>query len=62
MLKLMLKKIQNWTIARIKERTTADGLALIVFGVVVLIAKPIAGLMAYAAIGYGAWTIYKSEL
>ena len=58
----MLKKLQNWTIARIKERTTMDGIALILFGVVVLIAKPIAGLMAYVAIGYGAWTIYKSEL
>ena len=51
----------NWVINRVKERTTWDGAALIAVGVVVLIAKPLAGLVAYAAIGYGAWTIWKKE-
>jgi hypothetical protein len=51
----------NWVINRIKERTTWDGAALVALGVIVLIAKPIAGLVAYAAIAYGAWTIWKSE-
>ena len=46
---------------RISERTTWDGAALVALGVVVLIAKPIAGLLAYAAIVYGAWTIWKAE-
>ena len=46
---------------RISERTTWDGAALVALGVVVLIAKPIAGLLAYAASVYGAWTIWKSE-
>lgn len=46
---------------RINERTTWDGAALVALGVVVLIAKPIAGFLAYAAIAYGAWTIWKKE-
>jgi len=30
-------------------------------GVAYLIAKPIASLIAYAAIAYGIWTIWKKE-
>ena len=51
----------KWVIERVKERTTWDGAALVALGVIVLIAKPIAGLVAYAAIAYGTWTIWKSE-
>jgi len=53
--------IQKWINARIKERTTLDGVILVVAGVSFLILKPIAALAAYAAIAYGAWTIWKSE-
>jgi len=55
------KMIQKWINARIKERTTLDGVILVVAGVSFLIFKPIAALAAYAAIAYGAWTIWKSE-
>ena len=51
----------DWIKNRVMERTSWDGAALILLGILVLIAKPIAGLVAYAAIAYGAWTIYKSE-
>jgi hypothetical protein len=57
----MLDKFKTWVANRFTERTSWDGAALILLGVVVLIAKPIAGLLAYAAIAYGVWTIYKSE-
>jgi hypothetical protein len=53
--------MMNWITKRLTERTTWDGAALVALGVIVLIAKPIAGLVAYAAIAYGAWTIWKSE-
>jgi hypothetical protein len=53
--------MKKWIMNRINERTTWDGAALVALGVVVLIAKPIAGLLAYAAIAYGAWTIWKKE-
>ena len=57
----MLDKFKSWVADRFTERTSWDGAMLILLGVLVLIAKPIAGLLAYAAIAYGAWTIYKSE-
>ena len=53
--------IKKWITSRIEERTTWDGAALIGIGIVVLIAGPLAKLAAYAAIAYGAWTIYKKE-
>jgi hypothetical protein len=57
----MLDKFKTWVATRFTERTSWDGAMLILLGVLVLIAKPIAGLLAYAAIAYGAWTIWKSE-
>ena len=53
--------MRTWSKARIEERTSWDGAALIAVGVIVLIAGPFASMAAYAAIAYGAWTIWKSE-
>jgi hypothetical protein len=53
--------IKKWVKSRIEERTSWDGAALILMGVLVLIAGPFAKLAAYVAIAYGAWTIYKKE-
>lgn len=53
--------IKKWIIDRLSERTTLDGAILIGAGVAFLIFKPIASLVAYAAIAYGAWTIWKKE-
>ena len=46
---------------RLKERTSHNGAALIAVGVIILVAGPIASWAAYAAIAYGAWTIWKAE-
>ena len=51
----------NWVKSRVEERTSWDGAALIALGVIILIAGPLAKIAAYAAIAYGAWTIWKSE-
>jgi|TARA_B100000214_G_scaffold194392_1_gene140661 hypothetical protein len=51
----------NWVKSRVEERTSWDGAALIALGVIILIAGPFAKIAAYAAIAYGAWTIWKSE-
>ena len=51
----------NWEKSRVQERTSWDGAALIALGVIILIAGPFAKIAAYAAIAYGAWTIWKSE-
>ena len=53
--------MKNWIKARLEERTSIDGMALIAIGVIVLISGPFAKLAAYAAIAYGAWTIFKKE-
>lgn len=53
--------IKKWISSRLSERTTLDGAILIGAGVAFLIFKPIAALVAYGAIAYGAWTIWKKE-
>jgi hypothetical protein len=53
--------IKKWITSRLNERTTLDGAVLVAAGIAFLIFKPIASLVAYAAIGYGAWTIWKRE-
>ena len=53
--------MKKWIIDRLGERTSLDGAVLIGAGVAFLIFKPIASLVAYSAIAYGAWTIYKKE-
>lgn len=53
--------MKSWFIARLGERTSMDGAALIFAGVVFLIAEPIASVVAYGAIGYGVYTFWKRE-
>ena len=53
--------MKKWITARLNERTTLDGAVLVGAGVAFLIFKPIASLVAYAAIAYGAWTIWQKE-
>jgi len=57
----MKDMILGYISKRLNERTTWDGIVLIAAGVAFLIFKPIASLVAYAAIAYGAWTIWKAE-
>jgi hypothetical protein len=49
----------GWITSRLKERTSWDGVALVATGVVMLM-MPI-DLVAYAAIAWGAFTMWKSE-
>ncbi len=56
-----IQMIKKFITSRLEERTTWDGAMLVGLGLIVLIAGPFAKLAAYIAIGYGAWTIYKSE-
>jgi hypothetical protein len=57
----MLDQVKVWVTNRIEERTTWDGAMLVGIGVLILIAKPIASLIAYAVIIYGAWTLITEE-
>ena len=51
----------NWVKNRIKEMTTWNGASLIAVGVIILFAGAFAQYAAYAAIAYGAYSIWKSE-
>ena len=53
--------IIDWAKERLEERTSWDGLVLILAGIAYLIFKPIASLVAYGAIAYGVWTLWKKE-
>jgi hypothetical protein len=57
----MLNKVKTWINARVGERTSWDGSLLIVAGISFLIFKPLASILAYAAIAYGIWTLVKPE-
>ena len=47
--------------ARWEERTSWDGSMLIAVGVVCLLFAPLVKWAAWAAIAYGAWTLFKGE-
>lgn len=49
----------NWLKDRFKERTTIDGIILVATGIAMLLIP--VDLIAYSAILYGAWTIWKPE-
>lgn len=51
----------NWLKNRLTERTSLDGAVLIGVGLVIILAGPFAKLAAYAAIGWGAFTLVKGE-
>ena len=53
--------IKKWMNARMKERTSWDGAALVILGLMVLFLAPLAKIAAGLAIVYGGWTIWKSE-
>jgi hypothetical protein len=57
----MIEIAKLWVTQRLKERTSWDGIILIGAGVVYLVFKPIAMIVAYLAIAYGAWTLWKKE-
>ena len=51
----------KWIKNRLVERTSWDGAALIAIGVIVLVLGPLAHYAAWAALVWGAWTLWKSE-
>ena len=51
----------KWIKNRLVERTSWDGAALIAIGVIVLVLGPLAHYAAWAALVWGAWTLWMSE-
>ena len=51
----------SWIKKRMWERTSLDGISLILIAGLVLIAAPIVKLLAWPALAYGVYTLVKSE-
>jgi len=51
----------DWIKDRLKERTSLDGVSLILMAGLVIIAAPIVKLLAWPALAYGIYTLVKSE-
>jgi len=51
--------IIQWIKNRFSERTTMDGVVLIVSGISYFLFKPVFSIIAVGAILYGIWTILK---
>lgn len=56
-----MTKFRTWVSRRLKERTSIDGLVLIAAGIGFIVFKPLASIIAYAAIAYGAYTLIKKD-
>ncbi len=53
--------LAQWVKDRIKERTSWDGAALVVMGLLAVFAANLAKLVGGVAVLYGLWTIFKKE-
>lgn len=53
--------IKKWIANRLQERSTVDGVVIVAAGAAVIVFSPFAKLIAYAAIVYGAYTIWRQE-
>ena len=51
--------VKTWIKKRLEERSTLDGVLMVAAGAAIIIFSPLTKLIAYGAIAYGAWTIYR---
>ena len=54
-----MEKLTKWAKKRWAERSSQSGVALIAFGVIAIVFKPLITVAAYVAIVYGAYQIWK---
>ena len=52
--------VKNWIKKKIDERSTIDGVVMVAAGAAIIIFSPLTKLIAYAAIAYGAYTIWRN--
>lgn len=59
--KPILNYVIDWIQSRINERTSWDGVTIIIISLVALIATPFVKYAAWFGLMYGAWTVWKRE-
>jgi hypothetical protein len=57
----MLLKLKDWSLDRLKERTSLDGIGLIVLCGSVILFGGVAKLLAWLGLGWGIYTLVKSD-
>ncbi len=57
--KSVMNYVVDWMQARINERTSWDGMTIIIISILALIASPLVKYAAWVGLGYGAWTLWK---
>jgi hypothetical protein len=60
-IKPILNYIIDWVQARLNERTSWDGVTIIVISIIALIATPLVKYAGWIGLGYGIWTLWKRE-
>ena len=51
----------NWLKSKLTERSSMDGILMVAAGAAIIIFSPLTQMIAYAAIAWGAWTIWRKE-
>jgi hypothetical protein len=54
--------LKIWLTQRFKERTTWDGIVIILLSLGVILFKDLIALVAWGTLLYGAWTVVKAEV
>jgi hypothetical protein len=59
--KPIVNYVIDWAQARVNERTSWDGVTIIIISLIALIATPLVKYAAWVGLCYGAWTLWKRE-
>jgi hypothetical protein len=55
------KMLKKWISTKLKERSTLDGGLMVAAGVAIIVLGPLVKFVAYGALAYGAYTIWRNE-
>ena len=53
--------IKKWIEQRLATRSSVDGVVMVAAGAAVIVFSPFAKIIAYGAIAYGAYTIWRQD-
>lgn len=53
--------IKKWIEQRLAERSSLDGAVMVAVGAAIIVFSPFAKIIAYGAIVYGAYTIWRQD-
>jgi len=57
----LIHSIIDWIQDRMRERTSWDGLTIIIISILALVASPIIRYVAWAGLVYGVWTLWRGD-